>query len=60
MERGEQIAIDDAGGLQDLLADIRFDRVPAKTTPSWVVLAYRQAGRFVTYLREKDRPAVDA
>jgi len=61
MQRGEQIAIADAGGLQDLLVDVRFDRVPAKTTPSWypVVLAYRQAGMFVTYLQEKDRPAFD-
>jgi hypothetical protein len=61
MRRGEQIAVDGVGGLQDLLADIRFDRVPAKTTPSWypVVLAYRQAGMFVTYLRERDGPAFD-
>jgi hypothetical protein len=40
IERGEQIAIDDAGSLQDPI-DIRFDRAPAETTPSWypVVLA---------------------
>jgi hypothetical protein len=61
MQRGEQIAIYDAGGLQDLLADIRFDRAPATTTPSWypVVLAYREAGMFVNYLRESDGPAFD-
>jgi len=58
IQRGEQIAIDDAGGVQNLL-DIRFDRAPAKATPSWypVVLAYRQAGMFVNYLRESDGPA---
>jgi hypothetical protein len=60
IERGEQIAIDDAGGLQNLV-DIRLDRAPAKTTPSWypVVLAYRQAGMFVNYLRESDGSAFD-
>ena len=58
IQRGEQIAIDDAGSLQSL-GDIRFDRAPAKTLPSWypVVLAYRQAGMFVNYLRESDGPA---
>jgi hypothetical protein len=60
IQRGEQIAIDDAGGLQNLVG-IRFDKAPAKTTPSWypVVLAYRQAGTFVNYLRESDGPAFD-
>src|SRR5215467_5355611 len=60
IERGEQIAIDDAGGFQNLV-DIRFDRAPARTTPSWysVVLAYRQAGMFVNYLRGSDGPAFD-
>ena len=59
IERGEQITIDDAGSLQNLFG-IRFERTPAKTT-SWypVVLAYRQAGMFVKYLRESDRPAFD-
>jgi hypothetical protein len=61
LQRGEQIAIDDAGGLQDLLADIRFDSAPATKTPSWypVVLAYREAGMFVNYLRESDGLAFD-
>jgi hypothetical protein len=60
IQRGEQIAIDEAGSLQNLV-DIRFDRAPAKTTPSWypVVLAYRQAGMFVNYLRESNEPAFD-
>jgi hypothetical protein len=59
IQGGEQIAIDDAGSLQNLV-DIQFERTPAKT-PSWypVVLAYRQAGMFVNYLRESDRPAFD-
>jgi hypothetical protein len=61
LQRGEQIAIYDAGGLQDLLADMRFDSAPATTTPSWypVVLAYREAGMFVNYLRESDGAAFD-
>jgi hypothetical protein len=60
IQRGEQIAIDDAGGFQSLVA-IRFDRAPAGTTPSWypVVLAYRQSGMFVNYLRESDGSAFD-
>jgi hypothetical protein len=61
IQRGEHIAIDDAGGMQDLLAGFRFDRTPATTSPPWypVVLAYRQAGMFVSYLRESDGPAFD-
>ena len=60
IQRGDQIAIDDTGSLQSL-GDIRFDRAPVKTSPSWypVVLAYRQAGMFVNYLRESDGPAFD-
>jgi hypothetical protein len=60
LQRGEQIAIDDAGGLQNLVG-IRFDGAPAKTTPAWypVVLAYRQAGMFVNYLRESDARSFD-
>ena len=60
IQRGEQIVIDDTGSLQSL-AEVRFDRATAKQTPSWypVVLAYRQAGVFVNYLRESDGPAFD-
>lgn len=60
IQRGERIAIDDAGSLQSL-GEIRFDRAPVKLVPSWypVVLAYRQAGLFVTYLRESDGPAFE-
>jgi hypothetical protein len=59
IQRGDQITIDDAGSLQNVVG-IRFERAPAKTT-SWypVVLAYRQAGMFVNYLRESDGPAFD-
>ena len=59
IQRGEQIAIDDAGSLQNVVG-IRFEKAPAKTA-SWypVVLAYRQAEMFVNYLRESDGPAFD-
>src|SRR5215471_2450957 len=59
IQHGDQIAIDDAGSLQNLVG-IRFERAPTKTA-SWypVVLAYRQAGMFVNYLRESDGPAFD-
>jgi len=59
IQRGEQIAIDDSGSLQNLV-EIQFERAPAKRA-SWypVVLAYRQAGMFVNYFRESDRPAFD-
>jgi hypothetical protein len=47
IQRGDQITIDDAGSLQNVVG-IRFERAPAKTA-AWypVVLAYRQAGMFV-------------
>ncbi len=55
IQRGEHIAIDDAGSLQNLVA-VRFERPPARVpAPSFpVVLAYRQAGMFVTYLRDSN------
>jgi hypothetical protein len=57
IQHGEQIVIDDAGSLQNLV-DIRLERAPAKKAPWYpVVLAYRQAGMFVNYLRESDVPA---
>jgi hypothetical protein len=60
IQRGEVIAMDDAGSLQSL-GDIRFHSAPIKTAPSWypVVMAYRQAGMFVNYLRESDAPAFE-
>jgi hypothetical protein len=59
IQRGEQIVIDDAGSVRNL-GDVRLERAPANK-PAWypVVLAYREAGMFVTYLRESDRPAFD-
>jgi hypothetical protein len=59
IRRGEQIVIDDAGNL-DKLVEVRLERTPAGK-PDWypTVLAYREAGMFVTYLRESDGPAFD-
>jgi hypothetical protein len=58
--RGEQIDIDEAGSLTNPGGGLRADGVPADK-PLWypVVLAYREAGMFVTYLRYSDRPAFD-
>ena len=60
IQRGEQIAIDDPGSTQTTI-DIRFAHAPQKQDPSWypIVLAYRQAGMFVKYLRQSDGPAFD-
>ncbi len=60
IQRGEQIAIDDASSPQTTI-DIGFERAPEKQSPSWypIVLAYRQAGMFVNYLHESDKPAFD-
>jgi hypothetical protein len=60
IRHGEQIVIDEAGSLRNLGGDLRVERTPANEAPWYpVVLAYRQAGMFVTYLRESDRPAFD-
>jgi hypothetical protein len=58
IQRGERIAVDDAGSLQNLV-NVRLERAPAKPSSVWypVVLAYRQAGMFVTYLHESDERA---
>jgi hypothetical protein len=57
IQRGEQIVIDDAGSLLKLV-DVRLERAPLKKAPWYpVVLAYRQAGMFVTYLHDSDGPA---
>ena len=57
IQRGEQIVIDDAGSLRKLV-DVRLERAPVKKAPWYpVVLAYRQAGMFVTYLHDSDGPA---
>jgi len=59
IQRGEKIVINDAGGPIDL-TDLRVEEEP-ENRPPWypVVLAYREAGMFVNYLRESDRPAFD-
>jgi hypothetical protein len=57
IERGETITIDDTQSLSTLLLGIRFERAPAPATPSHrTVMAYRQAGMFVTYLHDSDTP----
>jgi hypothetical protein len=57
IERGERIAIDDAGSLSTLLLGVRFERAPPGATPSHqIVMAYRQAGMFVSYLHDSDGP----
>src|SRR5262249_18639407 len=60
IRHGEQIAIDDARSLLNL-SNIRFATGPARQDPAWypVVLAYRQAGMFVAYLRTSDVTAFD-
>jgi hypothetical protein len=59
MQRGEKIVINDAGSLSNS-TDVRLEKEPANR-PLWypVVLAYREAGMFVNYLRESDGPAFD-
>ena len=59
IQRGEQIIIDDVGSLQNLV-EVGLEKTPADTPPWYpVVLAYREAGMFVSYLRASDRPAFD-
>jgi hypothetical protein len=56
IERGETITIDDAGSFSNL-AEIRFERAPARATASdRTVMAYRQAGMFVSFLHDTDTP----
>jgi hypothetical protein len=57
---GEKIVINDAGSLTDSLTDLRVEKELAER-PAWypVVLAYREAGMFVNYLREADAPGFD-
>jgi hypothetical protein len=54
IDRGESIAIDDAGSLSTF--EIRYERAPQGTPSHLTVMAYRQAGMFVTYLHDSDRP----
>jgi hypothetical protein len=59
IQRGEKIVINDVGSSTDW-SDLRVEEEP-KDRPPWypVVLGYREAGMFVNYLRESDRPAFD-
>jgi hypothetical protein len=59
IQRGEKIVINDDGGLSKWV-DVPLEKEP-ENRPPWysVVLAYREAGMFVSYLRESDRPAFD-
>jgi hypothetical protein len=59
IQRGEKIVINDDRGLTKWV-DIPLEKEPANR-PSWypVVLAYREAGMFVTYLRQSDRSGFD-
>ena len=56
IQHGQQLVIDDAGGFSHL-TEVRLEPAPADR-PSWypVVLAYREAGMFVNYLRDRDEP----
>jgi hypothetical protein len=59
IQRGERLVIDDAGSLTKL-TDVRLEKTPANTPPWYpVVLAYREAGMFVNYLRDSDGSAFD-
>jgi hypothetical protein len=59
IQRGETIVINDTGSPTDL-TDLRVVEEPANRPPWYpVVLGYREAGMFVNYLRESDRPAFD-
>jgi hypothetical protein len=59
IQRGERLVINDAVSLPPSI-EVRLEKAPANT-PAWypVVLAYREAGMFVRYLRESDGPAFD-
>jgi hypothetical protein len=59
IQRGEKIVINDDDRLLKWI-DIPLAKEP-ENKPSWypVVLAYREAGMFVGYLRESDRPGFD-
>jgi len=57
IERGEQLDIDDAGSLRNMI-EFRLEKAAANKPPWYpIVMAYRQAGMFVTYLRDLDPPA---
>jgi hypothetical protein len=56
IERGEHITVEDTGSFANL-SEIAFERAPARATASHrTVMAYRQAGMFVSYLHDSDTP----
>jgi hypothetical protein len=57
IEQGERPDIGDTESLRNLI-EFRLENAPANK-PRWypVVMAYRQAGMFMTYLRDSDGPA---
>ena len=56
IERGEHITIEDTGSFANL-SEIRFERASARATASdRTVMAYRQAGMFVSFLHDTDTP----
>jgi hypothetical protein len=59
IQRGETIVLNDFGGPSKWV-DVPLEKQP-ENKPSWypIVLAYREAGMFVAYLRESDRPGFD-
>jgi len=59
IQRGEKIVINDASSPLKA-TDVPLEKEP-ENRPPWYpgVLAYREAGMFVNYLRESDRPAFD-
>jgi hypothetical protein len=59
IQRGEKIVIDEASSLSKS-TEVRLEKEP-ENRPPWypVVLTYREAGMFVNYLRESDRPGFD-
>ena len=58
--RGERLVVNDSVGALPTSIDVGLEKTPANK-PTWypTVLAYREAGMFVGYLRESDRPAFD-
>ena len=59
IQRGETIVVNDEGGLSKWV-DVPLEKEPANRPSAYpVVLAYREAGMFVNYLRQSDRPGFD-
>jgi hypothetical protein len=56
IERGEHIVIDDTGSFANP-SEVRLERAPVGATASHrTVMAYRQAGMFVSWLHDTDTP----